>query len=95
MRVGLRGLHRPTAHLERQRTGGVHDLLREIDLEMAHDLAPGLAPPTYRRVVRVLQQLAAGVQHLVEGPVAPSGKRDAVGHRSVLAVPNPVFGCHL
>ena len=66
VRVGLPHLHRRAAHLDRQHAGRVRQLLREVHLEVAEDLAPRRLPGVHRGELGILQQVPAGAQGRVE-----------------------------
>ena len=49
----------------------MHDLLREVDLEMPDDLAALLAPPTHGRILGILDQMTTELEHGVQGLAVP------------------------
>jgi len=57
--------------LERQESGRMGDLLREVYLEVPEDLAAGLPPTLHGRVLLILLEFAALVQYLIHRLVPP------------------------
>jgi hypothetical protein len=58
----------------------VGDLLGKVDLEVAEDLAARHAPPLDGRIVRILEGIAEGAEHLVQRLTDP---RFEDGHPSI------------